>query len=113
MSWQGMVTGIVFGLIADCILLASEYRSAKMSVIAYACFSLWLMGMMFPLFFMKESYIAALRPTYGNEYADTLNAITPTWAYFVLAGLSFVGGLAGGIMGRVTLRKHFSRAGLA
>jgi energy-coupling factor transport system substrate-specific component len=70
------------------------------------------MGMMFPLFFMRDAYFAHLRPVYGDEYADAVLALTPPWAFFALIGLTFLGGILGGFLGKSVLEKHFVRAGL-
>lgn len=113
MSWQGVISGALFGLIADLMLRSRGYKSASLAVPAYGVFSIWLMGMMFPLFFMRDAYFTNLRPVYGDEYTDALLALTPRWAFYALIAVTFAGGIAGGFLGKSVLKKHFARAGLA
>lgn len=113
MHWLGLVAAVITSLIAEALLRSGGYKSARKSILAYGVFSLWLMGMMIPIFFMRQGYFDSLRPVYGDEYADTLMSLTPTWAFFVMCGITFLGGIAGGLLGKSVLKKHFSRAGLA
>jgi energy-coupling factor transport system substrate-specific component len=113
MSWPPIITGIGFGLIADFILKSGQYKSSAKAVIAYSVFSIWLMGMMLPLYVMRDSYFADMVPTYGQAYVDAVMAYTPTWSFFVLTALSFLGGLFGAFIGKAVLKKHFKKAGIA
>jgi energy-coupling factor transport system substrate-specific component len=62
---------------------------------------------------MRDSYFATLREGYGDVYADTLMAITPLWVFFVIIAFAAFGGLAGALLGKSVLKKHFQRAGIA
>lgn len=112
MSWPPIFTGTGFGLIADLILKSGNYQSSKKTVIAYTVFSVWLMGMMLPLYIMRDSYFAALVPTYGQEYVDALMYYTPAWSFFALTALTILGGFCGALIGRLALKKHFKKAGI-
>lgn len=112
MSWPPIFTGIGFGLLADFILKSGRYQSSGKTVLAYTVFSIWLMGAMLPLYFMRDSYFAAMIPTYGQEYVDTLMAYTPAWSFYVLTVTAALGGLAGALLGKSVLKKHFIKAGL-
>lgn len=113
MSWQPIISGVVFGLLADLILKAGRYRSSKMTVLAYTVFSIWLMGMMLPLYFAREAYFAELIPTYGQEYVDKLMSYTPEWTFYIMIVLCAIGGFFGAMLGKAVLKKHFRKAGIA
>lgn len=113
MSWPPLFTGAGFGLIADLILKSGNYQSSKKTIIAYTVFSVWLMGMMIPLYFMRDSYFAAMVSTYGQEYVDALMSYTPTWSFFALLALTILGGFCGALAGKSVLTKHFKKAGIA
>lgn len=113
MSWPPIFTGAGFGLIADLILKSGNYRNSQKTVVAYAVFSVWLMGMVLPLYLMRDSYFAAMVPTYGQEYVDALMSYTPGWSFFALTALTILGGFYGALIGRSVLKKHFIKAGIA
>jgi energy-coupling factor transport system substrate-specific component len=105
--------GVFLAFGADLILSSGNYRSWGHIRLGYIVFSEWLLGLMMPLFFMKESYFASIRDGYGNTYADTLMAITPTWVFFVMIAMAAIGALLGASLGRSVLRRHFQKAGIA
>jgi energy-coupling factor transport system substrate-specific component len=112
MSWQPVVSGVVFGLLADLILKSGRYRSSKRTILAYTVFSVWLMGMMFPLYFARDAYFTQMIPVYGQEYVDALLSYTPMWTFYLMAALSALGGFIGALLGKATLKKHFQKAGI-
>lgn len=111
--WPCLITGVAFALLGDIALKSGGYRGWTSIRIGYILFSEWIVGLMYPLFFMRDTYFASLRDGYGDTYADTLLAITPAWVFwglFIVAGL---GALAGVYLGKAVLKKHFRRAGIA
>lgn len=114
MGVWALPTGLVFGLLADLIARSGGYASAKKSVLAHGVFSLWLMGNFLPICLNPDGYAANLIESgYGTEYADALIRLMPPWILPVLAVSCFVFGILGGLLGRVVLKKHFVRAGIA
>jgi energy-coupling factor transport system substrate-specific component len=111
--WPVVPIGVFLAFGADLILSSGNYRSWGHIRLGYIVFSEWLLGLMMPLFFMKESYFASIRDGYGNTYADTLMAITPTWVFFVMIAMAAIGALLGASLGRSVLRRHFQKAGIA
>ena len=105
--------GAIFGLLGDLLLRAGKYRSLKSSVLGYAIFSLWLMGFISRMFFARDAYFASLISSYGQEYVDTLMSYTPSWIYPILFMATFIGGIAGALLGKFILKKHFAKAGIA
>lgn len=111
--WTIIPFAIGFPLLADLVLKAGNYRNWTSIRLGYILFSQWLMGLVFPLFFMRDSYFASLRDGYGDTYADTLLSITPPWVFYLMFVLVAIGALAGAYFGKTLLKKHFQRAGMA
>ncbi|MCR5153694.1 MAG: MptD family putative ECF transporter S component [Lachnospiraceae bacterium] len=105
---------IAAGLITEFVLKAGNYESIKCCVIGSSTFSLWLLGMVIAFFFsFRENYFNSLISGYGEAYAETLMAWTPTWVFFAMIAMCLVGGLIGGLLGVKVLKKHFRKAGMA
>ncbi len=110
--WPCLVTGVIFSLAGDLILKAGGYRKWSLICTGYAVFSQWIVGLMIPLFFMRNTYFDSIRNGYGDTYADTLMAITPAWVLGVLIVLAALGAVLGAYLGKAALKKHFRRAGI-
>ncbi|MGL9971910.1 MptD family putative ECF transporter S component [Enterococcus sp. DIV1420a] len=111
--WTILVIGIPVTFLADLIAKIGSYRKWSFLLAAYILFSMWSFGAMFPLFFMKDTYLKSLESGYGSEYANKLgNLITTTMLPIILI-LAIVGAIIGAYIGRHVLKKHFKRAGIA
>jgi len=108
-----LVAGLVFGLLADLIFKAGNYRSLKWTIIGNGVFSLWIMGYVSRMFLARDAYFAKVAAGYGQEYADTLMSYTPGWVFPTLFVVAFLGGVLGALLGRAVLKKHFEKAGIA
>lgn len=112
--WPVLLIAIAAGACADLVMMAGKYKSVKLSIVSSGVFSLWMVGMLLPMFFgYREPYFESLRDGYGDTFVDTLYRLTPDWMFFVLIALSFVGGIVGGLLGAAVLKKHFKKAGMA
>lgn len=111
--WIILPFSLGFSLLGDLILKAGAYRSWKLILLGYSIFSEWFIGLLFPLFFMRESFFASTRDGYGETYTDTLMRITPPWVFYAMVALIPIGALVGAYFGRSLLKKHFQRAGIA
>lgn len=107
-----IITGVVFGLLADLIFMAGKYKSFKASVAGYAVFSLWLVGMLMPFWIMKDTFEKFLTDSMGVEYMratfDVFDKIS--WTFPIMA---IIGGVIGAFLGFAMLKKHFRKAGIA
>lgn len=113
MGYWGVPLGLVFGFLGDMILKSGNYKSAQKSLIGYAVFSLWMVGTYVPMYFMVEASWKSFADSFGDEYADKVMAVMPTWSIvLVIAGI-FVCALIGGVIGQKLLKKHFEKAGIA
>ncbi|MEV4126909.1 MptD family putative ECF transporter S component [Nocardia sp. NPDC049707] len=110
----GFAVGVAAALVAEGLLWLGRYRSPRASVLAYAAFSAWFIGLFLPLFyardeFLSSSYMREMGASYIKQF-DTL--LSPA----VLLGFDLatpVFGLIGGALGVQLLDKHFRKAGLA
>ena len=111
-SWTVMLAVIVFGLLSEAILAWGDYRRPGQCIVGYAVFSLWFIGPLLPILWFTDEYYADVMGENGAEYAK---AFLNFFSVPVVAGfgaLIFVCALAGGALGRVLIKKHFTKAGL-
>lgn len=112
-TWVPIVVFTLFAFIADCILKAGNYSSVKNSIISHGVFIMGIMGNMLPFFILKDSFMEAMRTSMGNDY---VNVVAPFLTYevlIVLFILTFIFGLVSAYIGKIVLKKHFERAGIA
>ncbi|MGO1407980.1 MAG: MptD family putative ECF transporter S component [Brachybacterium sp.] len=113
-GWPPLAMAIVAGVCADLIMRWGGYASWPKTFLAFGVFSLWVIGAMLPMWVMRKSYLDHLRETMGDAYANEVAGFTANpWVLVALLGSLVIGVLIGGMLGRVTLRKHFVRAGIA
>lgn len=112
-TWIILPIGAGCGLLSDLILKAGDYRKWTSVCLGYIVFSEWLMGLMIPMFFLRDSFFAVTRDGYGDTYAETLARITPPWVFALMVVLVAIGALVGAYIGKKLLKKHFQRAGIA
>ncbi len=112
-SWLALVLAVVLGVAADLIMRAGGYRSWPLTLLGFGVFSAWGLGAMLPIWVMRDSFLAYERTKMGDEYVDQLAGLTDGWVFWIIVLSLIVGVLIGGYLGRITLRKHFARAGIA
>lgn len=104
--------GFVFGLIGDLIMKSGEYKNWKAIAWGYAIFSLWMMGFVLRMFIARNQYFKELVKSYGEDYVQVLESITPLWTLPVMFVLTVIGGLVGAWLGKRIFSKHFKKAGI-
>lgn len=113
MGFWGVPMGVIFGLLGDLIMKSGNYASTKKTLLGYGVFSMWMVGTYIPMYFMVEQSRADFAAGFGEEYADKVMSVMPTWSIVpVIAGI-FLFALLGGIIGKALLKKHFVKAGIA
>ena len=112
-GYYALITGIVFGLLADVIMKAGKYKSWKAMLAGYAVFSVWQVGTQLPMFIMGDAYVEMYRASQGDAFADSLAALVQGYMVPVVILATAVGGVIGALIGRAVLNKHFKRAGIA
>lgn len=113
MGFYAIITGIVFGIIADLIFKSGNYSSKGKCIFAYGIFSMWLFGNYVPFYVGRSAQFMMLTKEYGIEYSQTLEKILPMWSAPILLVTCLIFGILGGVLGSKTCRKHFKRAGIA
>ena len=112
-TWVPIVTFTVCALIADIILKMGNYSSIKNSIISHGVFILGIMGNMLPFFILRDAYMSAMCASMGNDYVNVIAPYLQTNFLIVLIILTFIAGLISAYIGKIVLKKHFERAGIA
>lgn len=112
-TWIGFVGWTIGGILGDLVLKAGQYKSFKVTVLSYACFSLGMMGCPANLWLAGETYWEDIHSSMGDQFANTLQSLMPPWMLYVGLIILFVGGICGAFLGHKMLKKHFERAGIA
>ncbi len=112
MGYWCILTGLVFGLIADFMLKSSGYKKIKTEILAHGVFSISVVGAFLPIILTRNSYYETLLAYGKKEYADALMSYMPNWSLPLLVIGAFVAGILGGLIGRKIFKKHFERAGI-
>ena len=104
------VWAVICGIVAEIIIRMGKFQSKKHYNISFIVFTLTILGTYLAIWFSKDVYIAQTLQYYGQEYADTLNALTPAWIVPVLFVTALIGGSIGVLLTNKILKKHFERA---
>ena len=112
-TWVPIVTFTVCALIADIILKMVNYSSIINYIISHGVFILGIMGNMLPFFILRDAYMSAMRASMGNDYVNVIAPYLQTNFLIVLIILTFIAGLISAYIGKIVLKKHFERAGIA
>ena len=102
------ITGVICGLFFFLI----GYTSFKVTFLSYACFCLGMMGCPANLWIAGQSYWENIHSSMGDQYAETLQSMMPSWMMYAGFLILFVGGICGALLGHKMLKKHFERAGI-
>ena len=113
MGYWSIITGAVFGVLADLVLKSGDYKSAKKGIISHGVFSMWIIGNYIPIVATRDSYYQQLISGYGQEYADSIMSYISAYTLPLLLIAGFVCGVIGGVIGQKIFKKHFKRAGIA
>ena len=111
-GWIGLLGWVLGGILSDVVLKIGGYQKFKATVLSYACFCLGIMGCPANLWFAGEAYWENIHTSMGDQYANTLQSLMPSWMLYVGLALLFVGGILGALLGHKMLKKHFERAGI-
>ena len=112
-SWISIPFGVVFGLLADLIFKAGQYKSWTHIVIGYCVFTEWVIGSMLPMWIMRDVFFENYRTRGGTEeYISAVMALTENLMLPVVVLLGIIGGVIGAFLGRSVLKKHFKKAGI-
>ena len=111
-GWIGLLGWVLGGILSDVVLKIGGYQKFKVTVLSYACFCLGIMGCPANLWFAGEAYWENIHTSMGDQNANTLQSLMPSWMMYLGFALLFVGGILGALLGHKMLKKHFERAGI-
>ncbi len=113
MGYLGAPLIVIAGLIADLVARSGGYKSFKKTVISNGFMSLWVCANYFPILVSAESYRKSLvEGGFSEEYADNLFRAINIKTIGVLVVICFLCGMAGAVIGKKAVRKHFEKAGI-
>jgi energy-coupling factor transport system substrate-specific component len=112
-TWVPILVFTVCAFIADCILKMGNYSSLKNSIISHGVFIVGIMGNMIPFFILRDFYIESMRTSMGADYVNTIAPYLTNEFLIVLIILTFICGLISAYIGKIVLKKHFEKAGIA
>ena len=112
-GYMGIFTAAIFGLLADFILKTGNYSSFPRMLIGYIVFSEWVIGTQLPMFIGAKAYAESFREVQGDEFVDRLESLISWGMCGVVIVSVAVAAILGALLGRVVLKKHFERAGIA
>ncbi|MDR3070181.1 MAG: MptD family putative ECF transporter S component [Propionibacteriaceae bacterium] len=111
--WAGLVLAVVLAPLGDWIAARGGYKSWWGIVAGYAVFSELLIGMVVPLFFTRQTVLERIGTRHDQAWVQQVADLTPPWMFLVMILMIVVGSAIGAYVGRVLLKKHFERAGIA
>ena len=112
-TWVPIVVFTLFAFIADCILKMANYSSMKYSIISHGVFIMGIMGNMLPFFILRDYFMEAMRVSMGNDYVNVIAPFLNNGVLIILFILTFIAGVASAYIGKIVLKKHFEKAGIA
>lgn len=108
----GLICAVVIALIAELIIKAGNYKSKKMYLLSFVIFNLNMVCPFATLVMNREAFFEKAVGYYGQDYADKVAALTPSWIIFAFIGLALLGGIIGAFIADKLIKKHFAKAGI-
>lgn len=108
----GLICAIVIALIAELIIRAGGYKSKKMYLASFPVFNLNMVCPFSTLVLNRDAFFEKAVGYYGQDYADKVAALTPSWIIFALIGLALLGGIIGALIAGRLISRHFEKAGI-
>jgi energy-coupling factor transport system substrate-specific component len=114
MGWYGVLGVLVGGVLAELIAGIGKYKSFKLTVLSYAAFGLCfeLGGFLVILLAGDYYYEKSIALGANTAYMDALMKFMSGPVLAAACALAVVGAVAGMLLGRAFLKKHFERAGI-
>lgn len=112
-TWIPILVFTLCALIADVIIKMGDYSSIKHSIVGYAVFALGVFGNMLPFYILRDYFVESIRSSMGNDYVNVILPFLTNEMLVVLIAVTFIAGLIGAYIGKVVLKKHFEKAGIA
>ena len=111
-AWFSFVGALAAALLAELVIKLGKYRSKKMYLLSFVVFNLNMACPYMMLSFARDSFLKRSVEYYGQEYADGIEKIAPTWIFFPILGFALIGGILGALLANTLIKKHFKKAGV-
>lgn len=112
-TWVALVVMGVAGLAADLVLRLGGYQRFVAHAFSYVVYCLGMLAAPLLLWFAGADYWNQIEKSMGAEYVSAVHQFMPFWMLYAAVPVLFLSGLAGALLGRKMLQKHFVRAGIA
>lgn len=108
-----LIAGIICALAAELVIKRGGYKSSRLTIISYAICCIGANANLIQFAFLSEKQMADKVAYYGQEYMDKMAGYySHSWMIPLMLLSAFLGGVIGGNLGRVILKKHFIRSGM-
>jgi energy-coupling factor transport system substrate-specific component len=111
-TWVSASLVVLWTGLACVILVLGKFGSKLVYNLSFIVYNLTMTAPFAMLVYAQDKFVEIAGGYYGQDYADTLSALTPNWIYFALVGLALAGGVAGSLLANRLIAKHFSKAGV-
>lgn len=108
----GLVCAILFALIAEFVIKSGDYKSKKKYHLSFIIFNLNMVCPFSTLIMNRTAFFKKAAGYYGQDYADKVAALTPSWIIIALIAFALVGAFIGTRISDKLIKKHFEKAGI-
>ena len=68
---------------------------------------------MLPFFILRDFFVESIRTSMGNDYVAVIEPFLTYEVLIILVIVTFIVGLISAYVGKIVLKKHFEKAGIA
>lgn len=112
-TWIPILVFTLCAFVADLILKMGNYSSMKHSIISHGVFILGVFGNMLPFFILRDYFVESIRASMGNDYVNVIMPFLTNQMLIILVVATFLVGIFSAYIGKIVLKKHFEKAGIA
>ncbi len=99
-------------LLAELVIKLGNYKSKKRYLLSFVVFNINMACPYMMLSFARDSFLKRSVEYYGQEYADGIAKLAPSWVFLPILGFALVGGVLGALLANALIKKHFEKAGV-
>lgn len=108
-----MIAFVVGCALAELARFLTKYESFLGSTLAFAGFSLGMVGSPLPIWIMRDSFFAQITEQgMAQDYVDTLASVASNGMLVVMIVATIVCALVGAFISKALFKKHFTKAGV-
>ena len=108
-----LITFVIGCGLGELIRACTNYCSFKGNSLAYAGFSLGMIGSPLPIWAMRADFLAKISAQgMPADYVETLTALSSPAMLIVMVLATVIGAMIGAVLTKGMFKKHFSKAGM-